>query len=126
MPTVSAGSSVMPQCWNRYMSPKVTLDAAHLHLAAEVDVGCHQVVAGLHIQRDADDVGAGGVARRLPHQRIAQREVADRALGTGVDDGLRAHRAHHHVRDQQPAQIRSGTAVKADARVSPCERVMMS
>src|SRR5205814_193841 len=68
----------------------------------EVDIGCGDVVAALHVEGHPDDVLVRHVARRMSHQGIAQHEVADRPLGTGVDDRLGAHTSHAHVGDQQP------------------------
>src|SRR2546427_3350084 len=62
----------------------------------EVDIGCGYVVTPLHVERHADDVLVCRVARRMSHQGPSQHEIADGPLGTGVDDGLGAHRAHAH------------------------------
>src|ERR1700733_1014436 len=72
---------------------------------AEVDIRYAKAIARLHIERDAYHVLALGVRRRMAHERIAQRIVADRSLSAGVNNSLGAHRAHVHVRNQQPVDV---------------------
>ena len=127
MPSVSVGSSVSFQCWNRYMSPKVTRTPCMV-MMPEVDIAGAGMLSPLCTSSVTPMMSScRSVARRMTHQRIAQRQVADGALRAGVDDGLGAHAADAHVRDQQPPLTsRSGTTVKSRRARSPCERVISS
>src|SRR5262249_39484446 len=72
----------------------------------ELDGRRLHVIAGLFVLAQADDRGGFDFAANPAalHQRIAQRDVAERALGAGVDDRLDRDAADASVDNQQLAE----------------------